>query len=359
MRIYEVKDICRMTGLTRREIFEYQKYIKPVAYKNAAKYKLFDDTALEQFRQVSIYLELDFSPSQIKELLINGELDKEESLLKQIELLKEKQKKIADMLYVSEHIYEMGLPYINVLSYISNDFSEMVDIIRKREERIIASDVMKRIEGVSESTERRIDQILHSILNLEKHSEDEYKSNIEALIEELETIFKRELGINKYMMNNIFSHYAIGGNIGHVFDEYFGKNAGETIGIAVTEYYAEKYFPILEKFFDLMCDVIEENGITEPEDDRVQKLAREMHENVIMCLDEFPAVEIITLASILEETCLGESNLKDELLAKYGNLGARNLLEIEQCERIAVDALLRYAKSAIEEENKEEHDEQD
>ena len=81
-----------------------------------------------------------------------------------------------------------------------------------------------------------------------------------------------------------------------------------------------------------------------------------MHENVIMCLDEFPAVEIITLASILEETCLGdEPDLKDKLLAQYGNLGVRSLLEIEQCERIAVDALLRYAKRAIKEEKREEH----
>ena len=262
MRIFEVKDICRMTGLTRREIFEYQNYIKPVAYKNDAKYKLFDETALEQFRQVSIYLELDFSPAQIKELLMNGELDKEESLLKQIELLKEKQKKIADMLYLSEHIYKIGLPYINVLSYISNDFSEMVDIIRKREERIISSDVMKRIEGVSESTKRRIDQLLLSILNLENLSEEEYKSNIVGLIEELETIFKRELSVNKYMINNIFSVFAMGGNVGHIFDEYYGKDAGETIGIAVTEYYAEQYYPVLEKYFDLMCDVIEKNGIT-------------------------------------------------------------------------------------------------
>ena len=94
---YEVKDICQMTGLTRRQMYEYREVIKPIAYKNEAGYKIFDDKALNQFRQVAVYKELGLLPYQIKDILARENcLNEDEILLNQIDLLKEKQKRISD-----------------------------------------------------------------------------------------------------------------------------------------------------------------------------------------------------------------------------------------------------------------------
>ena len=46
--LYRVKDVERLTGLSRRQLFEYKEAVPPFATEYAGSYKLYDEEGLHR-----------------------------------------------------------------------------------------------------------------------------------------------------------------------------------------------------------------------------------------------------------------------------------------------------------------------
>ena len=96
MKLYRVKEVCETTGLTRKQLFDYQKIVKPTSYEKAG-YKLYDEDALRNLVMVSKLRSIDVPLADIKAFL-EGRRSKEEVIMSQIKALEERQEKVDEMI---------------------------------------------------------------------------------------------------------------------------------------------------------------------------------------------------------------------------------------------------------------------
>ena len=88
-----VKEVSNLTGISVRTLHYYDEIglLKPSVLTEAG-YRLYDDKALETLQQILFFRELDLPLKQIKLILENPALDKEQLLTGQkrmLELIKE------------------------------------------------------------------------------------------------------------------------------------------------------------------------------------------------------------------------------------------------------------------------------
>ena len=97
---YTVGEICILTGVTRKTLFYYDRIdlLRPVRRTGAQKHKLYDNTSLEQLRQIIEYRDAGLQIAEIRQLVSDPECNKKEILenaLKRItEQKSEKEKEI-------------------------------------------------------------------------------------------------------------------------------------------------------------------------------------------------------------------------------------------------------------------------
>ena len=77
-----VKEVCDLTGLTRKHLyyFHHEKVVQAVAYANYSVegyngYKLYDDTAVEELQQISLYYQLGLKRDEIKGIMMAPNYD--------------------------------------------------------------------------------------------------------------------------------------------------------------------------------------------------------------------------------------------------------------------------------------------
>lgn len=354
---YEVKDICQMTGLTRRQMYEYREVIKPIAYKNEAGYKIFGDKALNQFRQVAVYKELGFLPYQIKDILARENcLNEDEILLNQIDLLKEKQKRISDMIYIAEKAYEMGSHNINLFSYLGLDISEMAEMLRKEEKKQEYKDFMMKLNELPVEEEKKFFTILKNFVKLKSLSDDEYEEHKKNCISSLEEYFETVLGVNKYLIYNCCLNWLMGGIATRELNEIVGETNAEYIGEIMTDYYADIWLGPFEKYLEEASEVISNGKEIKPNDSSLKKLAAELHKNMIDLFGDYPILALLSTCGALEE-CFRGKNETDKFLCKEFDLSGNRVVEESHIEQqIIIDALRLYTKEyyALMKDGKEE-----
>ena len=64
-RLYRVKDVERLTGLSRRQLFEYKEAVPPFATEYAGSYKLYDEEGLRRLETVAMLKRLGFEKPEI------------------------------------------------------------------------------------------------------------------------------------------------------------------------------------------------------------------------------------------------------------------------------------------------------
>lgn len=90
-----VKEVSNMTGISVRTLHYYDEIglLKPSVLSEAG-YRLYDDKALEMLQQILFFRELDLPLKQIKLILENPALDKEQILISQKKMLELKKERL-------------------------------------------------------------------------------------------------------------------------------------------------------------------------------------------------------------------------------------------------------------------------
>lgn len=77
-----VKEVCDLTGLTRKHLyyFHHEKVVQAVAYANYSVYgydgyKLYDDAAVEKLQQIALYYQLGLKRDEIKDIMLDPHYD--------------------------------------------------------------------------------------------------------------------------------------------------------------------------------------------------------------------------------------------------------------------------------------------
>lgn len=115
MKIYQVKEACKLTGLTRKQLFDYRNFIEPInkpASNRKTEYKLYDEKGLEALKKASVLRKLELPVKEIREIIQNPECDLDAVLGSHIEKLKRRNNKLEQRIFMAEWIREYGLDHI-------------------------------------------------------------------------------------------------------------------------------------------------------------------------------------------------------------------------------------------------------
>lgn len=91
----KIKDVAKLTGITVRTLHYYDEIglLAPSEITDAG-YRLYDDSCLERLSQIMFFKELDFSLSDIKQILSSPSFDRKKALLNQKDLLLKKKERL-------------------------------------------------------------------------------------------------------------------------------------------------------------------------------------------------------------------------------------------------------------------------
>lgn len=77
-----VKEVCDLTGLTRKHLyyFHHERVVQAVAYANYSVYgydgyKLYDDAAVEKLQQIALYYQLGLKRDEIRDIMLDPNYD--------------------------------------------------------------------------------------------------------------------------------------------------------------------------------------------------------------------------------------------------------------------------------------------
>lgn len=115
--LYEPKDIAKITGVDkqnmRKLLHDFEDTVKPADHKNRyvveKPYKLYDADAVDKLRQILIYKELGLKPKKIKAIFSSPTYDPNQALSEQLNVLKEKRKRIDRQIEAVEQMQALGV----------------------------------------------------------------------------------------------------------------------------------------------------------------------------------------------------------------------------------------------------------
>lgn len=105
-----VNEVSRLTGVSIRTLHYYDTIglLKPTQITQAG-YRLYDDTALERLQCVLLFRELQFSLSEIREILDSPNFDRSRALEQQITLLELRKEHIENLIDLARGIKVIGV----------------------------------------------------------------------------------------------------------------------------------------------------------------------------------------------------------------------------------------------------------
>lgn len=107
-KLFGPAEIATLTGLTRKQLSDYEDLVPPTKPKNRFKYRQYDEEAVCKLQQIAIYLELGWKHQKIKEKFDSPNYDFNQTLDEQMYLLKEEKKRIDRLILSVEQMQTMG-----------------------------------------------------------------------------------------------------------------------------------------------------------------------------------------------------------------------------------------------------------
>lgn len=125
-----VTEVCKITGLDRKLLCEYEDTVKPANRKNGGYvsrgkeckgYKLYDEYGVVRLQQIAIFRKVGLNRKEIKKKMNNVNYNVNEVLNEQILLLNEKKREIEGLILLTESMRMTGVKNDLVNIYIHID----------------------------------------------------------------------------------------------------------------------------------------------------------------------------------------------------------------------------------------------
>ncbi len=112
-----VKEVCALTGLTRKHLyyFHHENVVQAVAYANYSVegndgYKLYDDAAVEKLQEIALYYQLGLKRNEIRDIMLDPGYDVNRVLEKLLSQKITEKEKIEGQIRILNYLKLVGVP---------------------------------------------------------------------------------------------------------------------------------------------------------------------------------------------------------------------------------------------------------
>lgn len=187
-----VKEISELTGISVRTLHYYDEIglLKPTD-KSEAGYRLYDDKALETLQQILFFREFDISLKEIKSVLDNPVLDRNQILLSQKKMLEAKKERLERLLSSIDDILK-GENRMDFEAFSKDDIEELYQAL------------------VSNMPEEQKETFMDSFVEAAKAPKDSrimdaYRKRLEVVMKKLAE--KRGQDVNSFAVKEVVGEY--------------------------------------------------------------------------------------------------------------------------------------------------------
>ena len=193
-----VKEVCALTGLTRKHLyyFHHENIVRAVTYANYSVegndgYKLYDDAAVEKLQQIALYYQVGLKRNEIRDIMLDPDYDRNfvlDSLLEQ-----ERVKKVRTERHIAalEYLRMTGLKNGLAGAYCGTSLEELGQtLLNLQESELLISNLPQE----SAAFEEELSALLDKLGSLSE--DDLFSPQGSALIERIFDCGKRYLGVN-------------------------------------------------------------------------------------------------------------------------------------------------------------------
>lgn len=272
-----IKEVSAITGLSIRTLRYYDEIglLKPTKLTEAG-YRLYDSRALEKLQEILFFRELEIPLGDIKKILDNPSLDKEQILLAQKSMLEKKRNRLDSIIELITDRMK-GVNAMSFSEFNKNDVTIIIEKMKKELSEEQFNQFMKEYGGGSvEAYQEKLQQALNEennkasllkwyggkekviegcapIQNMEelRKAFDELLQEFSAhigcdgddrereMVAELADLYKQMLNMDNarnYLLD-LAGEYLQNGKIAKVQDEQYGKGTTRYMAEAIRRYY--------------------------------------------------------------------------------------------------------------------------
>lgn len=242
MKTYRIRDVRKYTGLSRKQIFDYSKSIKPIGVENDANYKLYDEEGLEKLSIAALLSNLGAGPQRINEIFSHENLDREKVIDELISEAKDKIQELEDIITVADYIKDYNFKGVTV---------NPLELSTLHETAVLIKEELNSPENIrlSENLEKKINDLIEIYKKMcsdyDKYGEEEIP---EEDFEELISFITNELEYEnwpRFFTGQVINLYSLEFYIEFI-DSRIGKGSAETILTLIAKYQADHLFNDLD-----------------------------------------------------------------------------------------------------------------
>ena len=104
MKTFKVKEVREYTGLTRKQLFNYEKSIPPIKRENEAGYKVYDLQGLYKLSMAALLSELGAGPQRINDIFGSPDFDRKKVMEDLIDEAKRERQRLDDIITVVKSV---------------------------------------------------------------------------------------------------------------------------------------------------------------------------------------------------------------------------------------------------------------
>lgn len=252
MILYRVRDITEYTGLSRKQLFDYEESIPPIEYENEAGYKIYDQDGFEKLCIASLLSELGMGPKKINAIFSADNFDQNKVLNELVVSAKKELQRISDIVVVSEFFAMLDLSNMPANPLKLCDLHSTANRIRKKKKSLD----FKKLCELNDDNQKKLNKILKGFSKYISYdlSSKEVRKQVEKLI----SFFEKDIQLdNPYAALTDFSVMdCMNADINKDLDDSFGIGVKEYIASAISDYQRTNFFESLEGIEDLYEEAV-------------------------------------------------------------------------------------------------------
>ena len=178
-----VKDLRELTGVTRKQLYEFDKadLLKPTKLQNEAGYKLYDDEAIDKLWQILIFVEIDTPLKEIRRILNGNSYNRGRVIEHQIDELKKKKARIEEMIHIAEIMQLAGTNEPTLNKFVVQRKTRIAQQLSEWEGSEEYKELKKKFEDISSDFYERLEILIDDLASL-KGAESENEKMVTSLV---------------------------------------------------------------------------------------------------------------------------------------------------------------------------------
>lgn len=284
-----VGEVCKITGLNRRQLDEYKDIVKPVSYSTKGHYcrdyerngrdvrgyestghKEYDDEGLDRLILIKLFIELKVKRSEIKRIFQSPDFDFDKSLKEQIENLKRRKEETERLIELAETVDCVGAKNSELINMIVNNYLDP-NVFNFEGKELYEGKIdscMERLENMTSDESCYLDDFLYKLKECKDQGLKYNDEQVLNIMEKTKTLFNEIMLDFKVISLFAMTLLSTDNDCIQCVDEEFGENMAEylidvikyqimhEVSFEINKVFMD-YKKIIEKEEDLLnCDFI-------------------------------------------------------------------------------------------------------